>query len=230
MGEEKSARYTIILGVCLLLCLLMLGRMLVGRSESEAPPDGTEPVETVPEEQQEPQLSLVMTMSESDLANFLLQYLPFTPRGLAVSIGADETASMSMSVDRAELEESGLLTGHFRAAAQLLPERCSLAGEWGVQAEQGKLRFTCLSAQLNDADLPQTAAAAVAHHGVAQLCGRDQSQTVMSQTVFPAIEHHDGTHSRSALLVKPPKLIIFLQSDCCSHAFPCPFRLNAVQI
>lgn len=135
MGEEKSARYTIILGVCLLLCLLMLGRMLVGRSESEAPPDGTEPVETVPEEQQEPQLSLVMTMSESDLANFLLQYLPFTPRGLAVSIGADETASMSMSVDRAELEESGLLTGHFRAAAQLLPERCSLAGEWGVQAE-----------------------------------------------------------------------------------------------
>ena len=58
MGEEKSARYTIILGVCLLLCLLMLGRMLVGRSESEAPPDGTEPVETVPEEQQEPQLSL----------------------------------------------------------------------------------------------------------------------------------------------------------------------------
>ena len=81
MGEEKSARYTIILGVCLLLCLLMLGRMLVGRSESEAPPDGTEPVETVPEEQQEPQLSLVMTMSESDLANFLLQYLPFTPRG-----------------------------------------------------------------------------------------------------------------------------------------------------
>lgn len=128
------------------------------RSESEAPPDGTEPVETVPEEQQEPQLSLVMTMSESDLANFLLQYLPFTPRGLSVSIGADETASMSMSVDRAELEESGLLTGHFRAAAQLLPERCSLAGKWGVRAEQGRLRFTCLSAQLNDADLPQTAA------------------------------------------------------------------------
>lgn len=71
MGEEKSARYTIILGRlpgC--WCLLMLGRMLVGRSESEAPPDGTEPVETVPEEQQEPQLSLVMTMSESDSGEF----------------------------------------------------------------------------------------------------------------------------------------------------------------
>ncbi len=158
MGEEKSARYTIILGVCLLLCLLMLGRMLIGRSESETPPGGTEPVETVPEEQLEPQLSLVMTMNESDLANFLLQYLPFTPRGLTVSIGADETAALSMNVDKAELEESGLLTGHFRAAAQLLPEKCSLAGRWSAAAEQGKLRFICQSAQLGGTELPKAAA------------------------------------------------------------------------
>ncbi len=160
MGEEKSAWYTIVLGVCLLLCLLMLGRMLIGRSDNETLPGGAEPVETVPEEeqQQEPQPSLVMTMNESDLANFLLQYLPFTPRGLAVNISADETASLSMNVDKAELEESGLLTGHFRAAAQVLPEKCSLAGEWGAEAEQGKLNFTCRSAQLNGTDLPQTAA------------------------------------------------------------------------
>lgn len=39
MDEPKSARYTVILGVCLLLCLLMLGRMLVGRADSETPPD-----------------------------------------------------------------------------------------------------------------------------------------------------------------------------------------------
>ena len=126
MGEEKSAWYTIVLGVCLLLCLLMLGRMLVGRSENETPPGGVEPVETLPEEeqQQEPQPSLVMTMN----------------------------------VDKAELEESGLLTGHFRAAAQVLPEKCSLAGKWGAEANQGKLSFTCRSAQLNGTDLPQTAA------------------------------------------------------------------------
>lgn len=160
MGEEKSAWYTIVLGVCLLLCLLMLGRMLIGRSDNETLPGGVEPVETVPEEeqQQESQPSLVMTMSESDLANFLLQYLPFTPRGLAVSISADETASLSMNVDKAELEESGLLTGHFRAAAQVLPEKCSLAGKWGAEAEQGKLNFTCRSAQLNGTELPKTAA------------------------------------------------------------------------
>ena len=43
MDEPKSARYTVILGVCLLLCLLMLGRMLVSRADSETPPDGSGP-------------------------------------------------------------------------------------------------------------------------------------------------------------------------------------------
>ena len=71
--------------------------------------------------QEQPELSLVTTLSESDLANFLLRYLPFTPQGLTVEINADETAALSMGVDRAELANSGLLTGHFRAAAELLP-------------------------------------------------------------------------------------------------------------
>ena len=34
MQEEKSAVYTVILGVCLLLCLLMLGNMLMGRADT----------------------------------------------------------------------------------------------------------------------------------------------------------------------------------------------------
>ena len=39
MQEEKSAVYTVILGVCLLLCLLMLGNMLMGRADTgTAPP------------------------------------------------------------------------------------------------------------------------------------------------------------------------------------------------
>ena len=36
MQEEKSAVYTVILGVCLLLCLLMLGNMLMGRADTGA--------------------------------------------------------------------------------------------------------------------------------------------------------------------------------------------------
>ena len=38
MQEEKSAVYTVILGVCLLLCLLMLGNMLMGRADTSIAP------------------------------------------------------------------------------------------------------------------------------------------------------------------------------------------------
>ncbi|MFQ9126827.1 MAG: hypothetical protein ACLR4Z_08570 [Butyricicoccaceae bacterium] len=49
--------------------------------------------------------------------NFLPQYLPFTPRGLCGKHqGGRNRVDVQQSVDRAEPEESGLLTGHFRAA------------------------------------------------------------------------------------------------------------------
>ena len=42
MQEEKSAVYTVILGVCLLLCLLMLGNMLMGRADTGTAPAAPE--------------------------------------------------------------------------------------------------------------------------------------------------------------------------------------------
>ena len=42
MQEEKSAVYTVILGVCLLLCLLMLGNMLMGRADTSIAPAAQE--------------------------------------------------------------------------------------------------------------------------------------------------------------------------------------------
>ena len=38
MQGEKSSVYTIILGVCMLLCLLMIGRMLLGHPEQVTEP------------------------------------------------------------------------------------------------------------------------------------------------------------------------------------------------
>ena len=42
MQEEKSAVYTVILGVCLFLCLLMLGNMLIGRADTSTAPAAPE--------------------------------------------------------------------------------------------------------------------------------------------------------------------------------------------
>ena len=38
MQEEKSFVYTLILGICMLLCLLMIGRMMLGHPEAETQP------------------------------------------------------------------------------------------------------------------------------------------------------------------------------------------------
>ena len=43
MQEEKSHVYTIILGVCMLLCLAMIGRMLLGHPEQTVPPETGSP-------------------------------------------------------------------------------------------------------------------------------------------------------------------------------------------
>ena len=57
--------------------------------------------------------------------------------------------------------------------------------------------------------------------GMSQLCRGHQPQTVPAQTVFPAVQHHDGTDSRNALLIGSPKFIILFQRDRCFHdSFP----------
>ena len=43
MQEEKSFVYTLILGICMLLCLLMIGRMLLGHPEQNMQPGQSGP-------------------------------------------------------------------------------------------------------------------------------------------------------------------------------------------
>ncbi|MFR0923323.1 MAG: hypothetical protein ACLSGI_00845 [Butyricicoccaceae bacterium] len=63
MQEEKSAVYTVILGVCLLLCLLM-GNMLMGRADT-----GTAPAA--------PGGDARISHLEDDIASVLTEALPF---------------------------------------------------------------------------------------------------------------------------------------------------------
>ena len=73
MQEEKSAVYTVILGVCLLLCLLMLGNMLMGRADT-----GTAPA--APEEGD----AMEFHITEDDIASVLTEALPFPARYLGM--------------------------------------------------------------------------------------------------------------------------------------------------
>ena len=75
MQEEKSAVYTVILGVCLFLCLLMLGNMLMGRADT-----GTAPA--APEEGD----AMEFHITEDDIASVLTEALPFPVEDTAVKI------------------------------------------------------------------------------------------------------------------------------------------------
>ena len=74
MQEEKSAVYTVILGVCLFLCLLMLGNMLMGRADT-----GTSPA--APEEGD----AMEFHITEDDIASVMTEALPFPVEDTAVN-------------------------------------------------------------------------------------------------------------------------------------------------
>ena len=98
MQEEKSAVYTVILGVCLLLCLLMLGNMLMGRADTGAAP-------AAPEEGD----AMEFHITEDDIASVLTEALPFPVEDTAVKISRDGTIAVTAAVTRQALTESNLV-------------------------------------------------------------------------------------------------------------------------
>ena len=78
MQEEKSAVYTVILGVCLFLCLLMLGNMLMGKADISTAP-------AAPEEGD----AMEFHITEDDIASVLTEALPFPVEDTAVKISRD---------------------------------------------------------------------------------------------------------------------------------------------
>ena len=98
MQEEKSAVYTVILGVCLLLCLLMLGNMLMGRADTSIAP-------AAPEEGD----AMEFHITEDDIASVMTEALPFPVEDTAVKISRDGTIAVTAAVTRQALTESNLV-------------------------------------------------------------------------------------------------------------------------
>ena len=128
MQEEKSAVYTVILGVCLLLCLLMLGNMLMGRADTSIAP-------AAPEEGD----AMEFHITEDDIASVLTEALPFPVEDTAVKISRDGTIAVMAAVTRQALTESNLVPGKLRTALLFLPERCKLYGAWSAAVSNSAL-------------------------------------------------------------------------------------------
>lgn len=147
MQEEKSFVYTIILGVCMLLCLLMIGRMLLGHPEQGAL--------TEPEDQTTPQQEETgMDLHDSDLCVLIEQALPIPVQEITAKIGADGTVSVVVLVSKQDLQESGLLPGGLRTALLFLPDACRLYGAWTASVAEGKIVLQCESAEVGGVAVP----------------------------------------------------------------------------
>ncbi len=111
MQEEKSFVYTLILGICMLLCLLMIGRMMLGHPEAE-----TQPVPSGEAAEEQEEQNVGFQLSEEGLREMIAQALPFAPDDLSAAIRADQTISVSANVQRQTLADSGLVPGNLRTA------------------------------------------------------------------------------------------------------------------
>ena len=147
MQEQKSVVYTIILGICMLLCLLLMGKMLLSRSEVSAAP-------SAPEED----TAMELHITEDEIASMIEQALPFPIEGTAVKISREGTVAVTTAVRRQTLSDSGLVPGKLRTALLFLPERCKLYGEWNAAVEDGALRLSCRTIRLEGFALPEQTA------------------------------------------------------------------------
>lgn len=172
MQEEKSAVYTVILGVCLLLCLLMLGNMLMGRADT-----GTAPA--APEEGD----AMEFHITEDDIASVMTEALPFPVEDTAVKISRDGTIAVTAAVTRQALTESNLVPGKLRTALLFLPERCKLYGAWSAAVSNGKLSLACRTIKLEGFTLPEQTAQALSDAFAAQWNTRMEQRDFTPQTI-----------------------------------------------
>lgn len=186
MQEEKSLVYTLILGICMLLCLLMIGRMMLGHPEAETRPI---PPGDAAEEQEDQNVGF--RLSEEGLREMIMQALPFAPDDLSAAIHADQTISIKASVQRQTLADSGLIPGNLRTALLFLPDSCEVSACWTASVQDGAIFLQCRQAEIAGITLPEDITAAVSGQIADAI-----NQQLAAQKIAPAeLRWKDGTLS-----------------------------------
>ncbi|MGI6181076.1 MAG: hypothetical protein ACOYIE_03260 [Agathobaculum sp.] len=184
MQEERSFVYTIILGICMLLSLLMIGRMLLGNA------DGANGAVSEPQPQADEEEN-GMRLSESELGVLIEQALPFAPEKLTVSIGADGLVQVGALVNKQALSDAA--TEGLRTVLLFLPEKCEVSGAWQVSAENGKIVLACRQITAAGFTLPEQ---------VAQGLSERLADTLNSQIEENKIEWSQLNFTEGALLLQ----------------------------
>ncbi|MFR7645900.1 MAG: hypothetical protein ACLUZQ_04900 [Butyricicoccus sp.] len=171
MQEEKSAVYTVILGVCLFLCLLMLGNMLMGRADT-----GTAPA--APEEGD----AMEFHITEDDIASVLIEALPFLVEDTAVKISRDGTIAVTAAVTRQALTES-IWSRQAAHGAAVSAGALQAVRRVGAAVSNGKLSLACRTIKLESFTLPEQTAQALSDAFAAQWNTRMEQRDFTPQTI-----------------------------------------------
>lgn len=136
--NQRSTGYTIVLGVCMLLCLLLVSKLLLGTPEASAPPTHR----------------VVVRVTEEQIGTLLTEAL--SDRGTEVQVHIQKEG---IEV-QATLERRALETYDWgRTLLLFLPEQCALRANWTPQYDkQTGLMLQCQTMTIAGMDVPvQTA-------------------------------------------------------------------------
>ena len=174
MDEERSFVYTLILGVCMLLCLLMIGRMLLGHPADQIETKEPENPTPAPQTEEEEDLQIKMQLSEDDLCTMIVQALPFSPDGITAKISKDGIVSLG--------------------AVLFLPDPCKVYSVWNISAESGSIKLDCATMEIAGIVLPEETAAKISEQIADSL-----NRQLMTWGIEPkAIRFADGAISLEA--------------------------------
>ena len=184
MQEEKSWVYTLILGICMLLCLLLIGRMLLGGPAHLSGSNDTQHEDSGQEETQ-----MGIQIGEQELCTLISQALPFQLEEMTLHIRADQTISIRAAVHRQELENSGLIPGSLRTALLFLPDSCKVYGAWSVTLQDSTVELQCSEAKIADIALPDEITGPLSEH-----LGAAINRVLEQQKLVPeALQWEDGS-------------------------------------
>ncbi len=174
MEQDRSFGYTLILGTCILLCLVLVGKMMLQHAQS-APMPNTKSSIT----QQQP-ADTAQKFTETDLAQLLTEALAadFPVRDAAVSIHADGAICVTCNADKKLLQQY-LTNSSIRSALVLLPAQIPLQLDAMVQTQTNPPALTAVNLQMGDLQLPAAALPA----GVLQACNQALTQ-MLSQSGY----------------------------------------------
>ena len=183
MDEERSFCYTLIIGVCIIICCLLLGRMLLFPPTSPSSP--TQETEIQNNKEENEQESIVY--SEAEIMELLQSSVPNnTIQNLNLKLRSNGTVYLSGTVDRKDILQAAGNSFLLR----FLPAKNNVEALFTLKAVDGKAVFQANEIKVSGISLPNAM--------------QDEISDMPSETLNNVLE--DANISPKSILVTKGKL------------------------